>query len=188
MPQFHYGKTADVVSRETEQVADYFAARDRAEFPYQIIPEQAPAYLEERDKAHAGYLAAGWEMMTNKASPCIQCHAIGKIKPTGGTAVVNGPDLRGVATRFRPEYLEKWTANPRRMLPFTAMPQNIVPRGAVQIPVPKGFENKPMDMVRAIRDTLLNYVNAVELQLAASGGSSPAAETAPASKASGTAP
>jgi hypothetical protein len=48
------------------------------------------------------------------------------------------------------------------------MPQNIVPHGAVQIPVPKTFEDKPIDMVRAIRDTLLNYVNAVELQLASS--------------------
>jgi len=186
MPRFHYGKAPDVVSRETEQLADYFAARDRTDFPYQIISEQTPAYLEEREKAHANYLAAGWEMMTNKASPCIQCHAIGKIKPTGGAQVVNGPDLREVAPRFRPEFLEAWIANPRRLVPFTAMPQNIAPRAAVQIPVPKTFENKPIDMVRAIRDTLLNYVNAVELQLAAGVNSSPPAEAGP--KASGTSP
>ena len=73
-----------------------------------------------------------------------------------------------VAYRFQPAYLEAWLANPRRMLPFTAMPQNIAPHGDIQIPVPKTFENKPIDMVRAIRDTLLNYVNAVELQLASS--------------------
>ena len=64
--------------------------------------------------------------------------------------------------------LEAWIANPRRLLPFTAMPQNIAPHGTVQILVPKTFENKPIDMVRAVRDTLLNYVNAVELQLASS--------------------
>jgi len=186
MPQFHYGKAPRVVSRETEQLADYFAARDRTEFPYQIIPEQAPAYLDERERVHSNYLAAGWEMMTNKASPCIQCHAIGKIKPTGGAQVVNGPDLRGVAPRFRPEFLEAWTANPRRLVPFTAMPQNIAPRAPVQIPVPKGFENKPIDMVRAIRDTLLNYVNAVELQLAGGANPSPPAEAGP--KAGGTSP
>jgi cbb3-type cytochrome oxidase cytochrome c subunit/peptidoglycan hydrolase CwlO-like protein len=179
MPRFHYGKTPGVISKETEQVADYFAARDRADFPYQLIPEQAPAYLEEREKGHPNYLAAGWEMMTNKASPCIQCHAIGKIKPTGGAQVVNGPDLRGVAPRFRPEYLEAWIGNPRRLVPYTAMPQNVAPRAAVQIPVPKTFENKPLDMVRAIRDTLLNYVNAVELQLAAGGSPSAPAEAAP---------
>ena len=60
------------------------------------------------------------------------------------------------------------------------MPQNIAPHGAPQIPVPKTFENQPLEMVRAIRDTLLNYVDAVEQQLA--GGEArdakPAAATA----------
>ena len=105
-------------------------------------------------------------MMANKGSPCIQCHAIGQFKPTGGEQVVNGPDLRQVASRFRPGFLEIWIANPKRLVPYTAMPQNIVPHGAPQIPVPKTFENQPIEMVRAIRDTLLNYTNVVEQQLA----------------------
>jgi cbb3-type cytochrome oxidase cytochrome c subunit len=177
MPRFHFGKDDKSPSTETDSLANYFAARERAQFPYQSIPEQNPSYLAERNKAHPDYLGAGWTMMTNKASPCLQCHAIGQFKPSGGEAVVNGPDLREVATRFRPEYLEAWIANPRRMLPFTAMPQNIAPRGEVQIQVPKTFEKKPIDMVRAVRDTLLNYVNAVELQLASSSRTAPEAAT-----------
>ena len=125
-------------------------------------------------------------MMTNKASPCLQCHAIGQFKPSGGDQVVNGPDLRGVAPRFRPDYLLAWIANPRRLIPFTAMPQNIAPHGTVQILVPKTFENKPFDMVKAVRDTLLNYVNAVELQLASSGRDATPAGTPP--KTSGNSP
>ena len=125
MPRFHYGKSETIPSRETEELANYFAARDRAEFPYQTIAEQTPSYLAERNKAHPDYLGAGWLMMTNKASPCLQCHAIGQFKPSGGEQVVNGPDLREVASRFRPDYLEAWLANPRRLVPFTAMPQNI---------------------------------------------------------------
>jgi cbb3-type cytochrome oxidase cytochrome c subunit len=169
MPQFHYGKSAQVPSLETAELANYFAARDRTEFPYQTISEQNVSYLAERTKAHPDYLAAGWQMMTNKASPCLQCHAIGQFKPSGGDQVVNGPDLRGVAPRFRPDYLLAWIANPRRLVPFSAMPQNIAAHGTVQILVPKTFENQPFDMVKAVRDTLLNYVNAVELQLASSG-------------------
>jgi cbb3-type cytochrome oxidase cytochrome c subunit len=175
MPRFHFGKSDQVPSRETEQLADYFAARDNAEFPYQSIPEQNSTYLAERNKAHPDYLSAGWLIMANPTSPCLSCHAIGRSKPTGGAAVVNGPDLRDVAGRFRSPYLEKWIANPKRMLPYTAMPQNIVPHGAIQITVPKTFEDKPIDMVRAVRDTLLNYVTAVELQLA----ESPAPATPP---------
>ncbi len=168
MPRFHFGKTVDQPSTETADLANYFAARDGTEFPYQTISEQTPDYLAARSKAHANYLQGGWQMMTDKTSPCIQCHAIGQFKPTGGEKVVNGPDLREVAPRFRPEFLEAWIANPRRLVPYTAMPQNIAPHGTVQIPVPKTFENQPFDMVRAVRDTLLNYVNAVELQLASS--------------------
>ena len=182
----------DAVDTKPDTLANYFAARDRAEFPYQSIPEQNPSYLAERNKAHPDYLGAGWTMMTNKASPCLQCHAIGQFKPSGGAQVVNGPDLREVATRFRPEYPGAWIANPRRMLPFTAMPQNIAPRGDVQILVPKTFENKPIDMVRAIRDTLLNYVNAVELQLASSpssnAGAAPGSAAGTPPKTSGNAP
>ncbi len=166
MPRFHFGKDEKASFKEAASLANYFAARDQAPFPYQSIPEQTPAYVVERSKAHPDYLGAGWTMMTNKTSPCLQCHAIGQFKPSGGAAVVNGPDLRLVASRFQPGFLEAWIANPRRKVPYTAMPQNVAPHGDIQIPVPKTFENKPIDMVRAIRDTLLNYVNAVELQLA----------------------
>jgi len=179
MPQFHYGKFEHIPSTEPAELANYFAARDRTEFPYQTINEQNASYLAERNKAHADYLGAGWQMMTNKASPCLQCHAIGQFKPSGGAQVVNGPDLRGVGPRFRPDFLTAWIANPRRLVPFTAMPQNVAPRGAVQILVPKTFENKPFDMVKAIRDTLLNYVNAVELQLASSAPDANASGTPP---------
>ncbi|MGP0063753.1 MAG: c-type cytochrome [Isosphaeraceae bacterium] len=175
MPRFHYGKSEQTATQETGELANYFAARDRAEFPYQLIAERTPSYLEEREKAHPNYLGAGWEMMTAKGSPCLQCHAIGQYKPTGGEGVVNGPELRQVAPRFRPEYLETWLAKPSRLVPFTAMPQNVAPHGAIQMPVPKTFENKPTEMVRAIRDTLLNYVNAVELQLASSNSKTAAA-------------
>jgi cbb3-type cytochrome oxidase cytochrome c subunit len=182
MPRFHYGKIVGVPSRETEDLADYFAARDGAEFPYQTIPQQQVGYIAELDKVHPDYLGAGWSMMANKGSPCIQCHAIGQFKPTGGDQVVNGPDLKQVATRFRPEFLEKWIANPKRLVPYTAMPQNVAPHGPLQIPVPKTFENRPIDMVRSIRDTLLNYINVVEQQLA---GAKP---PLPASPAAGAAP
>jgi cbb3-type cytochrome oxidase cytochrome c subunit len=182
MPRFHFGKDDASAKRETDDVANYFAARDRTEFPYQSIEERNTGYLAERSKAHPEYLQAGWEMMTNKTSPCLQCHAIGAHKPSGlGANVVNGPDLRQVAPRFRPGYLEAWLANPRRLVPYTAMPQNIAPHGQIQMPVPRTFENQPMEMVRAIRDTLFNYVDAIELQLAGGGATKTAEAPAPGS-------
>ena len=104
MPRFHYGKADRRRTRgRPRSWPNYFAARDGAEFPYQTIPEQqAELPRRARQGASRTTCGAGWEMMTNKASPCLQCHAIGQFKPTGGEQVVNGPDLRQVATRFRP--------------------------------------------------------------------------------------
>jgi cytochrome c2 len=167
MPKFHFGQTAE----ETRDLANYFAARDGADFPYLDIPEREQDYLARMETQHPDYLAAGWHTMTKGA--CIQCHAIGQFKPTGGPQVLNGPDLRNVYSRFRPDYLTYWLGRPSRMLPYTAMPQNIAPQGPPPQFVPKTFEDKRLDQVKAMRDTLLNYVTAIEQQLA---GASPAPE------------
>jgi cbb3-type cytochrome oxidase cytochrome c subunit len=166
MPKFHFGLADDSSRDETAGLANYFAAHDGAVFPYQSVPERTQDYLAESEAKHPDYLKSGWTMMSAKTSPCISCHAIGASKPTGGEKVVNGPDLRQVGGRFRPEFLKEWIGKPSRLVPYTAMPQNIAPSGPAQIPVPKTFEEQPLDQVTAIRDTLLNYVNAVELQLA----------------------
>ena len=148
MPRFHYGKPTRIAIQETEDLANYFAARDRAEFPYQTIPERTPSYLAQRDKAHPDYLRAGWQMMTNKGSPASSAMRSASSSRPAGEQVVNGPDLQAGRDAVPPRLLENWIANPKRLVPYTAMPQNIVPHGARQIPVPKTFENQPIDMVR----------------------------------------
>lgn len=176
MPRFHFLRP----DADTRDLANSFPARDNTEFPYQDIPQREQEYLAERDSEHPDYLTAGWETMTKGA--CVQCHAIGQFKPTGGSQVVNGPDLRQVYERFQPGYLTKWLARPSRLVPFTAMPQNIPPQGQPPAFVPKSFENQRLDQVKAMRDTLLNYLTAVEQQLAAS---KPEAKEAKGPKASG---
>ncbi|OJW08773.1 MAG: hypothetical protein BGO49_08250 [Planctomycetales bacterium 71-10] len=161
MPRYHYRR----VGKETDALANYFAAVDGAEFPYQTIPHQLQGYVAGRERVHPKYLGSGFAMMAAKGSPCIQCHAVGPFKPDAGPDAVNGPDLRQVADRLRPDYLERWLANPRRLVPYTGMPQNIAPRGPSQMPPPPTFENQPVEMIRAMRDALLNYAKAVEGRL-----------------------
>jgi cbb3-type cytochrome oxidase cytochrome c subunit len=176
MPRFHFDKTAE----ETTELANFFAARDGADFPYQSIPQREGEYLARLEKEHPSYFTAGWESMTKGA--CKDCHAIGATKPSGGGQVLNGPDLRVVPDRFRPEYLTHWLSRPNRLLPYTAMPQNIAPGGPAPQFVPKTFEDKRAEQVLAIRDTLLNYVKAVEQQLA---GGKPGTEPPKPAQASG---
>jgi cbb3-type cytochrome oxidase cytochrome c subunit len=197
MPRFHWGYPAGTMASalpseagpldessqtsqpETAQLANYFAARDGADFPYQTIPQRDQVYLTQMESKHKNYLGAGWSIMTKGL--CIQCHAIGPHKPTGGETVVNGPDLRQVGTRFRPEFLFQWLAQPGRLVPYTAMPQNIppVPPPGQETPgVPESLKDQPLEQVRAMRDTLLNYVSAVEEQLAGATPPAPAPPTA----------
>src|SRR5262249_14285142 len=154
MPRFHYDRVQD----ETKDLANFFAARDGAEFPYQDIPEREQDYLARLESKHAGYLGAGWQVITKGA--CIQCHALGQFKPTGGSEEVTGPALRRAYSRFRPGYLTEWLARPSRLVPYTAMPQNIPPHGPPAQFVPKSFEDQPFAQVKAMRDTLLNYITA----------------------------
>lgn len=177
MPKYHYGTKAGG-ARETDILANYFAAVDGAEFPYQTIPNQQQGFLAAQERAHPGRLDAAWSVMAHQGSPCLQCHAIGASTPDGGEEAVNGPDLRVVAERFRPEYLELWLANPRRLLPYTAMPQNVVPRGVSQIETPESFEDQPLELLHALRDALLNYGAVLEKQLSAEKTESDGAEPA----------
>ena len=160
-------------SQETDELANYFAARDRRRVPLPgDRPSGRPSYLAERSKGHPELPGRrlGDDDEQGLALPPVPRDRRSSSRAAAAPTIVNGPDLRQVAPRFRPGYLEEWIANPRRLVPYTAMPQNIAPHGAIQMPVPKTFENQPMEMVRAIRDTLLNYVDAVELQLAGGGG------------------
>ena len=147
MPRFHYGKDDKHPAEiETGGLANYFAAKDRVEFPYQAFPEREQAYLSTKEADYPGYLQGGWSLMTKGA--CVQCHAIGQYQPTGGAAVVNGPNLRQVSSRFRPDYLAEWLANPKRLVPYTAMPQNILPGGPVAPGVIKSMEGHPLVQVK----------------------------------------
>ena len=169
MPRFHYGKSEQAATQETDELANFFAARDRAEFPYQSIAERTPELPgAARRRRIPNYLAAGWEMMTERARRASSATRSAQFKPTGGPEQSSTARTSARSRRGSGRIPETWIANPRRLVPYTAMPQNIAPHGAIQMPVPKTFENQPMEMVRAIRDTLLNYVNAVELQLASS--------------------
>jgi hypothetical protein len=59
-----------------------------------------------------------------------------------------------VNQRLRPEFLERWIANPKRLLPYTGMPVNFpIDKPADQ----KLFKGHSVDQVEAVVDLLLNW-------------------------------
>ncbi|MCY2967671.1 MAG: hypothetical protein NT069_29260, partial [Planctomycetota bacterium] len=58
MPQF------TLSDEEAQTLANYFAAVDGTNFPYQPIPQRDPGYLAEMEQKHAKYLDQSWNLIT----------------------------------------------------------------------------------------------------------------------------
>jgi hypothetical protein len=158
MPRFNMSDA------EAQALANYFAAVDQTEYPYQSIPQKQPAYISaktreyldkfpEDAKQEPEYLKRSW-MMFGKFADCTKCHSVmgHEFKVLNPADVTHGPDLdQRLAQRFRPEYLEAWLHVPQWILPYTAM---VGPTGN---PLEGYFDKKPDVQVEAIRDAMLNY-------------------------------
>ena len=84
---------------------------------------------------------------------CVKCHLVGDFRPAGAAAGL-APNLAGVSTRLRPDYLKKWIANPGRILPYTGMPVNFPKTQSVAQHLFKGTSEQQID---GVVDFLLNY-------------------------------
>jgi hypothetical protein len=84
---------------------------------------------------------------------CVKCHLVGDYNPPGSERV-KGPQLARVYSRLRPEFLRDWIANPKRLLPYTAMPVNIPHDKPVSQELYKGDSVQQLD---ALVDLLLNF-------------------------------
>ena len=117
MPNFHMS------SDEAGKLVNYFAAASGAEFPYEYKQRQSASYLAAQEVGRPAPLAAAMNIVVN-GNYCVKCHGVGEFYPQGD-ATTFGPNLADVHRRLRPEYLRKWVANPKRILPYTGMPVNI---------------------------------------------------------------
>jgi hypothetical protein len=90
---------------------------------------------------------------------CVKCHLVGDFEPTGSDRA-KAPNLAAVYRRLRPEYLRKWIANPKSILPYTGMPVNIpydpdAPNlGGISQDL---YHGTSIDQVDSLVDLLMNY-------------------------------
>lgn len=147
MPRFQFSPD------EAAALVDYFAAAGGVDFPYAAGPENLP-----RDGVDAARISS-WEqamrIVVDRTTFCAKCHRIGDYSPGGETQTILAPDLAQVGRRIRPEYLRRWLADPRSILPYTGMPVNFPPEGAAL-----GQDLMPAasrDQLEAVADLLLHY-------------------------------
>ena len=167
MPQFNMS------DEEARALANYFAAIDGAEFPYQDVDRRDPAYLAAMQQLHAAtfedasddYQTQSWKLLN--ANQCIKCHSVGGRKyqaggnlgPDGQPLDIQGPNLSRAQERLRPDWTQLWVYNPKWTTPYTSMPANL-PRDQKNFPELFGADGHWQNP--AIVDALMNYAHIYE--------------------------
>ncbi|NOY42516.1 MAG: hypothetical protein GXP26_11845 [Planctomycetes bacterium] len=146
MPNFHMS------AADAEKLVNYFAAVSGAEFPYEYKPRQRESYLASLEGDRPERLAEAMNIVVN-GNYCVKCHAVGDFLPQGDRATF-GPNLADVYRRLRPDYVQNWVANPKRILPYTGMPVNI--------PFPAGisqdvYHGTSLEQLDGLVDVLMNF-------------------------------
>ena len=141
--------------QEAGKLVDYFAAVAGVEFPYSSDPRSRSAGLHAKELERPHRLDDAMRMVIDRVTYCTKCHLVGDFGPGGEIRTVLAPRLDRVGNRIRPEYLRRWLANPKSLLPYTGMPVNFPPAGP-----PMGqhlFKGSSIEQLDAVTDLLLNY-------------------------------
>ncbi|MEY3457686.1 MAG: hypothetical protein RL215_843 [Planctomycetota bacterium] len=162
MPKFNMSPA------EARTLANYFAAVDGAQFPYEDQGPKDADYLQTRAEqlvssghlpADQEYLAHSWDLLNGPL--CIKCHSVGgrKFKVSDPAKDIQGPNLNDVQNRLRPDWVKLWLYRPSWITPYTSMPVNFPKNGAQ---FPDRFNGDPDSHVIAVRDALMNYQRLLE--------------------------
>ncbi len=170
MPKFNLS------SDDAEKLVNYFAAKDNAEYPYSFTSRRRE---EQRSAAQQAFLkrvsASGGKVAEGGAEGvssydaamrivtdnnyCIKCHLVGDFEPKGSDRA-KAPNLAAVYERLHADYLRTWLANPKRLLPYTAMPVNVPYKanaphlGGVSQEL---YPGSSVEQVEGLVDFLMNY-------------------------------
>jgi hypothetical protein len=142
-------------AEEAGKLVDYFAAVAGVDFPYSFDPRIRSVGLEAKELERPSRLDDAMRIVTDRTTFCAKCHLIGDFSPGGEIRTVLAPPLDLVSRRLRPDYVRRWLAHPKSVLPYTGMPVNFPPAGP-----PLGqdlLEASSIEQVDAVTDLLLNY-------------------------------
>jgi cytochrome c2 len=167
MPKFNMSP------QEATDLVNYFAAKDNATYPYEYSNAIQEQRLDQADAEYQARLAADAAAekprgetrfdhsmnIVTSSDYCVQCHIVGDFVPKTSERAM-APDLSVVHRRIRPEYLRRWLANPKQLLPYTPMPVNI--KYSADAPNQGGvaqslYHGTSIEQLDGLVDLLMNY-------------------------------
>jgi mono/diheme cytochrome c family protein len=101
-------------------------------------------------------------LVAGRAGACLECHNVGKLEAKPNPY---GPPLEIVYDRLRPEWLERWLANPQRLITYQSfMPVNYPRVPSFDQEKDQGlYIGTTMGHITALRDLLMIYPKAAEI-------------------------
>jgi len=156
---------------EAQALANYFAAVDGTPYPYQLITEREPAYLNQLNEEFHNkfptktndYLSESWQMLNVQL--CIKCHSVGgnQVKISDPAKDIRGPNLDLASERLRPDWTLLWLYKPNWLTPYTSMPVPLPPpQPGAQPRFPHLFGDDGSMQTISLRDALMNYHKLLE--------------------------
>lgn len=156
---------------DAQALANYFAAVDGTEFPYQLIAEREPSYLNAKDaefhkafpEKKQDYLQESWQMLN--APLCIKCHSVGgrQVTVSDPKTDIRGPNLDLATERLKPDWMQLWLFRPQWITPYTSMPSPLPPQQpGAQPRYPELFGGDGLRQTVGLRDALVNYYKLME--------------------------
>lgn len=156
---------------EAQALANYFAAVDGTEFPYQLIAEREPGYLNAKNNEFhkafpdkkADYLHESWQMLN--APLCIKCHSVSgrQVTISDPKTDIRGPNLELASDRLKPDWTLLWLFRPQWITPYTSMPSPLPPaQPGSQARFPEIFNGDGLWQTVSLRDALINYNKMME--------------------------
>ncbi|MFQ5877692.1 MAG: c-type cytochrome [Acidobacteriota bacterium] len=127
---------------EASTLVHHFAAKDGRIFPFETFAVAPP---------RGEKLRAALTMFTPDYFDCWNCHQQGERKPQGppeGWA----PDLTLAHRRLNPDWIERWIANPQKLMPGTKMPTYYDPEDPAGSAPPDILDGDPGEQIRVLAE------------------------------------
>src|SRR5262249_42989421 len=134
-------------------------------------PPLTPEAQENAWNEREAYVIDGFRILVStKGANCLQCHTVGNFVTTN--PLIQGPPLAvanplpggpGAAQRLRPDWTERWLANPQRLIPYTVMTPPFQRHPDEKTKMYPHFAGGNREQLTAVRDILMMYPEAAAL-------------------------
>jgi cytochrome c1 len=137
MPKFNLSE------EEVTTIAQFFAASTNSDNNVPLSPK-TDQHLDQT-----------LQLVLDSQNFCARCHSVGDYRPDGDGRTNLAPNLADAGSRLQQQYIHRWLADPKTVLPYTPMPQIFPPEGN-----PQGQEYLPGnsgEQLDAVEQLLLEY-------------------------------